>query len=151
MPELPEVEAYRRLAAERAMGRVISSVVAPDAWYLKGGITAPVLASVIEGRAIVGARRIGKLLLLSRLIGPRPPFVKRTDPLKNSPWTILSSTRMVDRRNGTEPNGQLPTKQLRFGWARGGNGKSPTLTRRGVRRRLRSIVRRTRRVPADRR
>jgi formamidopyrimidine-DNA glycosylase len=35
MPELPEVEAYRRLAEEAALGRPVAKVVAPDAWYLK--------------------------------------------------------------------------------------------------------------------
>ncbi len=41
MPELAEVEAYRRLAESRALGRPIAVVAAPDAWYLKGGLTAP--------------------------------------------------------------------------------------------------------------
>ena len=64
MPELPEVEAYRRLAEDRALGRVVARVDAPDAWYLKGGVTAPDVAAAVVGRAIVDARRIGKLLLL---------------------------------------------------------------------------------------
>ena len=64
MPELPEVEAYRRLAEERAVGRTVASVVAPDSWYLKGGVVASDVAAAVEGRAVVGARRIGKLLLL---------------------------------------------------------------------------------------
>ena len=64
MPELPEVEAYRRLAEERALGRVVRDVVAPDAWYLKGGLDAPAVSSALVGRSFTGARRIGKLLLL---------------------------------------------------------------------------------------
>jgi formamidopyrimidine-DNA glycosylase len=63
MPELPEVEAYRVLA-ERVVGRTITGVQAPDAWYLKGGISAADLTSALTGRAIRGARRRGKLLLL---------------------------------------------------------------------------------------
>lgn len=63
MPELPEVELYRRLA-ERALGRVITAVDAPDAWYLKGGLTGSVASSVLVGRTFVAARRVGKLLLL---------------------------------------------------------------------------------------
>jgi formamidopyrimidine-DNA glycosylase len=51
VPELPEVESYRR-TAEAALGRTISSVSAPDPWFIKGGA---------DGTA---ARRIGKLLLL---------------------------------------------------------------------------------------
>lgn len=63
MPELPEVELYRRLA-ERALGRAIAGVDAPDAWYLKGGLTGSVASSVLVGRTFVAARRVGKLLLL---------------------------------------------------------------------------------------
>lgn len=59
MPELPEVEAYRRLA-ERALGRRIAAVEAPDAWYLKSGAD----PNVLVGRRFTAARRIGKLLLL---------------------------------------------------------------------------------------
>ena len=36
MPELPEVEAYRRLAAAAALWRPIAEVLTPDDWYLKG-------------------------------------------------------------------------------------------------------------------
>lgn len=64
MPELAEVEAYRRLAEARALGRVIAEVVAPDAWYLKRGVDAPALASALQGRSLTAARRTGKLLLL---------------------------------------------------------------------------------------
>jgi len=64
VPELPEVEAYRRLAAERALGRAIVAVDAPDAWYLKGGLGAGEVADALSGRSFTAARRIGKLLLL---------------------------------------------------------------------------------------
>jgi formamidopyrimidine-DNA glycosylase len=63
VPELPEVEAYRRLA-ERAVGRRVAGVDAPDAWFLKRGLTAPAVASALVGRRFERARRIGKLLLL---------------------------------------------------------------------------------------
>ena len=63
MPELIEVETYRRLA-ERALSRPVAEVDAPDAWYLKGGLTASALGAAVVGRAFVAARRIGKLLLL---------------------------------------------------------------------------------------
>jgi formamidopyrimidine-DNA glycosylase len=64
VPELPEVEAYRRLAEERALGRPIAEVLAPDAWYLKGGLDAAAVAAALLGRRFTSARRIGKLLLL---------------------------------------------------------------------------------------
>lgn len=63
MPELAEVDAYRRLAST-ALGRRIAEVVAPDAWYLRGGLDAASLADALVGRRFVDARRIGKLLLL---------------------------------------------------------------------------------------
>lgn len=63
MPELPEVEAYRRLA-QSALGRVMARVEAPDAWFLKGGIDAGAVAGALTGRSFVAARRVGKVLLL---------------------------------------------------------------------------------------
>lgn len=63
MPELLEVETYR-LAAERARGRTIARVDAPDAWFLKAGLSAPVLADALQGQVIDHVRRIGKLLLV---------------------------------------------------------------------------------------
>jgi formamidopyrimidine-DNA glycosylase len=69
VPELPEVEAYRRLA-EGALGRKVIAVDAPDPWYLKGGIDAAALESALVGRRFVASRRIGKLLLLDTDGGP---------------------------------------------------------------------------------
>lgn len=63
MPELAEVEAYRRLAAG-ALGRRVARVVAPDAWYLRSGLTAEGLTEALVGRRFVDTRRVGKLLLL---------------------------------------------------------------------------------------
>jgi formamidopyrimidine-DNA glycosylase len=58
-----EVVYYRRVA-ERAVGRTVSRVVAPDDWYLKGGTTARAVRAAITGRTITGTRRTGKLLFL---------------------------------------------------------------------------------------
>jgi formamidopyrimidine-DNA glycosylase len=63
VPELPEVEFYR-LLAETALGRPVTKVDAPDAWFLKGGTTAAALRRALTGRTFTDARRIGKLLLL---------------------------------------------------------------------------------------
>ena len=63
MPEMIEVEAYRTLAERAALDRPIAAVEAPDAWYLKGGLTAEVL-SVIIGSHFSAAHRRGKLLTL---------------------------------------------------------------------------------------
>jgi formamidopyrimidine-DNA glycosylase len=64
MPELAEVEKYRRLAEEAALGREIASAYAPDDWYLKGGASARAVKTALRGRSFTGARRIGKQLLL---------------------------------------------------------------------------------------
>lgn len=69
MPELPEVEYYRRLA-ERALHSVIDAVDAPDAWFLKGGLTGDQLQDALLGQQLTAARRIGKLLLLDTDAGP---------------------------------------------------------------------------------
>lgn len=74
MPELPEVEAYRRLAEARALGRAVAAVDAPDAWYLKGGVVALDLADLV-GRRFTAARRRGKLLLLDLSPGDTGPAV----------------------------------------------------------------------------
>jgi len=64
-----EVELYRRLA-ERALDREAIRVDAPDAWYLKGGLTAAVVVDALEGRRLTAARRRGKLLVLDTADGP---------------------------------------------------------------------------------
>jgi len=63
MPEMLEVEYYRRLAAG-ALDREIVAVDAPDAWYLRRGLTADVVTDVLVGARFVRDARIGKLLVL---------------------------------------------------------------------------------------
>ena len=63
MPELPEVEAYRR-AAERALFRPVAEVDAPDAWFLKEGLDAATVVDALRGRSLVATRRIGKVLFI---------------------------------------------------------------------------------------
>ncbi len=70
MPEGIEIELYRR-TAEGAVGRRIVGVEAPDAWFLKRGLTAAALGPALTGRQIVAARRVGKMLLLDTS-GPGP-------------------------------------------------------------------------------
>jgi len=64
VPELPEVEAYRRLAEATALGRRITAVEAPDPWFLKGGLAAAEVVAALVGSRLVAARRRGKLLVL---------------------------------------------------------------------------------------
>lgn len=64
MPEILEVETARMLIQQRALGREIGSVLAPDAWFLKRGLTARAVQAALAGRRLVDARRRGKLLLV---------------------------------------------------------------------------------------
>lgn len=63
MPEMLEVEIYRRSAAT-TVGRRIVAVHAPDAWYLKGGVDAEDITAALVGETVIADRRRGKLLLL---------------------------------------------------------------------------------------
>lgn len=69
MPELPEVEAYRRLAG-RALGRTVASVRIGDQRFLRGGTTSRRLRSTLVGNSFAAARRRGKLLVLD--VGDSP-------------------------------------------------------------------------------
>jgi len=70
MPELPEVEAYRRLAERAALGREVLGVEAPDPRYLKHDTGTDAVRAALVGRRFTAARRIGKLLLLDSDGGP---------------------------------------------------------------------------------
>ena len=69
MPEIIEVEAYRR-AISATEGRKIVSVLAPDEWFAKGGTTTDALRFELTGARIEEARRIGKLVIVDT-DGPR--------------------------------------------------------------------------------
>lgn len=69
MPELLEVETYRRQAAA-VVGRRISRVEAPDAWYIKRAEPEEVVAAA-TGVSVTVARRTGKLLVLDLDSGDR--------------------------------------------------------------------------------
>lgn len=58
-----EVELYRQVA-DLAVGRTITRVHAPDAWFLKRGTTERSVRSALRGQAVTGTRRVGKLLLV---------------------------------------------------------------------------------------
>lgn len=62
VPELIEVESYRRVA-ERVVGRRIAAVHAPDAWFCKG-VEPEVIIAALAGRTLTGTRRRGKLLMV---------------------------------------------------------------------------------------
>jgi formamidopyrimidine-DNA glycosylase len=62
VPELLEVETYRRQAA-LVVGRTVAAVDAPDAWFVKGSEPGEVVEAVV-GRRVAAVRRHGKLLVL---------------------------------------------------------------------------------------
>ena len=63
MPEIIEVEVYRRLA-DRVTGRTVADVETPDAWYLKGGVRPADVRDAAVGARVEAVRRHGKLLLV---------------------------------------------------------------------------------------
>ena len=69
MPELPEVELYSMLA-RGALGRTVTSVSAPDPWFIKGGADGPTVGAALTGHRLTAVRRIGKLLLVDVDGGP---------------------------------------------------------------------------------
>ncbi len=64
MPEMIEIEYYRRLAERTALGREVAKVTVVDARYLRGRATVRALSSAVVGSRFVTARRHGKLLVL---------------------------------------------------------------------------------------
>ncbi|MYK75373.1 MAG: formamidopyrimidine-DNA glycosylase [Acidimicrobiaceae bacterium] len=69
MPEIIEVEAYRR-AISATEGRTIARVHAPDEWFAKDGTTTDALRLELTGARIEETRRIGKLVIVDT-DGPR--------------------------------------------------------------------------------
>jgi formamidopyrimidine-DNA glycosylase len=72
MPEILEVDEARRLIEARALGREIVKVDAPDAWFLKRGLTPAGVRRALKGRRLTAARRRGKQLLLDTDGGTGP-------------------------------------------------------------------------------
>ena len=70
MPEMLEVEYYRRLA-EQVLGRPIRRIDVPDPHCLASGTTVVDLEATLPGTVLAAAERLGKLLVLS---GSGPPL-----------------------------------------------------------------------------
>ena len=69
MPELVEVERYRRLA-EGVVGRTVFAAEVPDPWIARDVDPSVDLASVLVGRRVASVHRHGKLLVVSLGGGP---------------------------------------------------------------------------------
>jgi formamidopyrimidine-DNA glycosylase len=75
VPEILEVETARALLEARALDREIAQVHAPDAWFLKRGLTPPAARAAVTGRSFRQARRRGKLILVDLSSGSAPARV----------------------------------------------------------------------------
>ena len=62
MPELPDVEGFKRILAKHALRKTIARVVVNDARIL-GSLSARTLAFRLQGARLVAVRRHGKLLM----------------------------------------------------------------------------------------
>ena len=69
MPEIIEVEAYRR-AISATVGRTVARVHAPDEWFAKRGTTTDALRLELTGANVEAVRRKGKLVIVDT-DGPR--------------------------------------------------------------------------------
>jgi formamidopyrimidine-DNA glycosylase len=69
VPEILEVESARALIDARALHRPITRVHAPDAWFLKRGLTPRAVRAALTGTELVTARRRGKLMLIDTATG----------------------------------------------------------------------------------
>ena len=74
MPELPEVEAYRRRAEAALVGRRIVGVAAAADRIVYQGVAPRRFAAVLRGRRVVAAHRRGKYLWLELDRRPWPLF-----------------------------------------------------------------------------
>jgi len=63
VPELPEVEAYRRLA-QGALGRPVRDATVYDPRFVRGAASARTVVAALRGATFRAARRHGKLLVL---------------------------------------------------------------------------------------
>jgi formamidopyrimidine-DNA glycosylase len=61
MPELPDVELYKRVLDEHGLGHVVAHVAVPDPGSLEGA-TAATLQRRLKGRRLSGSSRHGKVL-----------------------------------------------------------------------------------------
>lgn len=64
MPELPDVETFKKVLASSALGKTIGQVVVSDRRIL-GELAAPTFVSRLQGATLVTARRYGKHLMAS--------------------------------------------------------------------------------------
>jgi formamidopyrimidine-DNA glycosylase len=97
VPELVEVERYRRLA-ETVVGLRISGVCVLDDYMLRGEPVGTDLGATLAGRRVTAARRRGKVLLLDT--GPQGRQTE-TGPTLGLRFG-MTGTLLVDARAGVD-------------------------------------------------
>jgi formamidopyrimidine-DNA glycosylase len=102
VPELPEVEAYRRLA-EAALGRRIERVDVPDPHCLRHGTTVRRLRAQLPGADLLAARRKGKLLLLDTTQATLGLHFGMTGRLVVGADPVLDADTVADAASAEEP------------------------------------------------
>ncbi len=117
MPELPEVETYRTLAAE-AVGRRIVGVDVADPHCLGAGTTAELLSERLLGAELTAARRRGKLLLIDGRSGSDEPTLGLRFGMTGV--LMLDGARAVDRLLYTAVEPSLRWVRFRLETADGG-------------------------------
>jgi formamidopyrimidine-DNA glycosylase len=92
VPEILEVEEARRVLEACALDREITTVHAPDTWFMKRGTTAAALRHALVGNAFTAARRRGKQLFLDT----RDPGVRLGVHLGMSGRVLVDDTEAGD-------------------------------------------------------
>ena len=74
MPELPEVESFRRVLERHARGKTLAGILVRDAGVLDD-VTPRALAAAVRGRRVRAVTRHGKIVFVD--LGPGPALVLR--------------------------------------------------------------------------
>ena len=116
MPELPDVESFKRVLTKNALRKEIDRVIVSDARIL-GKLSARTLASRLQGAKLVAARRHGKYLLANvdrdgwlilhfgmtgalqfvRNYDEEPPFTRVRFDFTNDGCVAYTNKRMIGR------------------------------------------------------
>ncbi|WP_016698973.1 Fpg/Nei family DNA glycosylase [Actinoalloteichus spitiensis] len=132
MPELPDVEGFRRVVVEHALGRPVRDVVVFDPGILHG-VSPEDLALALRGRRLARADRHGKWLLLSFPDQPGSPDEDRPDePAGGAPAVDAPSGGDGAAGEGGRARGG-PVLALHFGMTGSLRWQAPPDRRRGHR------------------
>ena len=106
MPELPDVEAFKRVLAKNALDKTIKTVAVSDRRIL-GELAAAAFVNRLQGAKLVAARRHGKHLLASIDRGGWPLLFT---PKRGSSYANLNErqSNRIDLSQGTTDKKRAP-------------------------------------------